>query len=164
MQNGKIFEVREVRAEDNSQIANLIRGVLIEFGAVGPGYAHADPELDVMFQTYTQPRTAYFVVTDGARILGGAGFAPLEGTNGKVCELRKMYFLNELRGLGYGRKLLEMCLNGARKAGFETCYLETIESMTQACALYEKLGFQRIPERMGTTGHFNCHTFYSRRL
>ena len=33
-------------------------------------------------------------------VVGGAGYAPLTGGDPGTCELRKMYFFPELRGLG----------------------------------------------------------------
>ena len=39
------------------------------------------------------------------RVVGGGGIAPLAGGDPDVCELRKMYFLPSLRGLGAGMAL-----------------------------------------------------------
>jgi len=81
-----------------------------------------------------------------------------------VCELRKMYFLPELRGRGAGGALIARCLDAARALGFRQCYLETLTGMDAAQRLYEKHGFQRIAGPMGATGHFSCDRFYLREL
>ncbi|MGH8211723.1 MAG: GNAT family N-acetyltransferase, partial [Rhodanobacteraceae bacterium] len=94
------------------------------------------------------------------RVLGGAGIAPLSGGNEDVCELRKMYFLPELRGRGAGRALMQRCLDAARRLGFGRCYLETLTGMDSAQALYSKFGFARLEGPLGTTGHHGCNRFF----
>jgi putative acetyltransferase len=75
-----------------------------------------------------------------------------------------MYFKPELRGLGIGKRLLELCQEEARKAGYKNMYLETIGKMKAAIGLYEHLGFKRIPNQMGDTGHYSCDVFYFKEL
>jgi putative acetyltransferase len=64
-----------------------------------------------------------------------------------------MYFLPELRGLGFAKKILEQCFEFAQHHGFQACYLETTENLWQAVKLYEKLGFEHLPAPKGNTGH-----------
>jgi putative acetyltransferase len=163
------YAIRPIQPGDRTGVARLIRVVMPEFGAKGPGFAINDPEVDDMFGAYQADRSGYFVVTrTGERaspaILGGAGYAPLAGGEPDTCELRKMYFMPELRGLGLGQKLLEGCLAQARSAGFSRMYLETLAAMSQARALYERNGFQRLDRALGNTGHFGCNSFYARDL
>ena len=131
-----------------------------EFGAVGSGFAINDPEVDWMSRAYAQPRCAYFVVEQDGVVVGGAGVAPLTGGDADTCELRKMYFLPSLRGLGAGAALMATCLDAARGFGFGRCYLETLRGMDAAMRLYEKSGFTRLPGPMGATGHGGCNAFY----
>jgi putative acetyltransferase len=157
--------IRPIRTEDDVAVAKLIRTVMPEFGAVGPGFAIMDPEVDHMTAAYPPPRAAYFVVVDEAgKVVGGGGFAPLEGGDAGTCELRKMYFLQETRGQGLGETLLRKCLDGARAAGFARCYLETLTGMTAAQKLYQKVGFERIVGSEGATGHSGCDRFYALKL
>ena len=131
-----------------------------EFGADGPGFAIHDPEVAHMSAAYAAPRHAYFVVERDGTVAGGAGIAPLTGADPAICELRKMYFLPSLRGLGAGNALIQHCLAFARSAGFTQCYLETLTGMDRAQALYERSGFRRISAALGGTGHFGCNRFY----
>jgi putative acetyltransferase len=158
------FRIRPIEPRDNPEVARLIRRVMPEFGANGPGFAIQDPEVDDMAHAYRQPRAAYCVLLHGERIVGGAGFAMLAGASGDICELRKMYFLPEARGVGMGRKLLLHILEAARTAGYATCYLETLTSMTQAQRLYAACGFKRMRQPMGNTGHFGCDRWYTKSL
>src|SRR5690606_21083109 len=141
-------------------MAGIIRTVMHEFGACGDGFAIKDPEVDWMSRAYAQPRSAYFVLERGDVVLGGGGMAPLEGGDADTCELRKMYFLAEARGIGAGSAMMARCLEAARAAGFRRCYLETLAGMGAAMKLYERSGFRRIPTPMGATGHGGCNTFY----
>jgi putative acetyltransferase len=152
-----MIEIRAISPADNFAIAALIRRVMPEFGAGGPGFAIHDPEVDSMYETYTRARSSYFVlIEDDGVVVGGGGIAPLLDADPGVCELRKMYFLPEARGLGFGQELMDLCLLSARGFGFKTCYLETLASMSNAGKLYLKNGFRRLDKPLGNTGHFSC--------
>lgn len=157
------FVMRPIRAGDDAAVADIIRTVMPEFGADGPGFAIHDAEVAAMHAAYARPGAAYFVVEVAGTVLGGGGVAPLEGVDG-LCELRKMYFKPGLRGLGAGTALIARCLNAARHLGYRQCYLETLTGMNAAQALYERAGFQRITQSMGATGHFSCDRYYLRSL
>jgi putative acetyltransferase len=148
--------IREIEFEDDPKIAKAIRAVLIEMGVPKVGTAYEDKALDCMTATYDQLRSAYFVVADGKKIIGGAGIAPLENYEGNVCELQKMYFMPEARGKGLGSKMMAQCLDFAKEAGFDQCYLETMPYMDDARKLYRKVGFKSIAKPMGDTGHYSC--------
>lgn len=160
----KGIQIRLIEPHDNAAIAGIIRQVMSEFQAVGCGYSINDAEVDDMHTAYSAERTAFYVVTRNDRILGCGGFGPLTGADNDTCELRKMYFKSELRGLGVGTKLLELCLDEAKRLGYRRCYLETMEGMAQARRLYGKHGFKTLKEPMGNTGHTSCETWMAREL
>ena len=148
--------IREIEQQDNPKIAKAIRSVLIEFGVPKVGTAYEDNALDCMTETYSTPKRKYYVVADGNEILGGAGISPLDNYDGNVCELQKMYFMPEARGVGLGTEMMAKCLDFAKKAGFEQCYLETLPYMKDARKLYRKVGFKSLDNPMGNTGHYSC--------
>ena len=154
------FRIRPIQATDDAAVAAVIRAVMPEFGATGDGFAINDPEVDWMHRAYAAPRSAYFVVERDGVVEGGGGVAPLANGTDDVCELRKMYFLPRLRGLGAGTAMMARCLETAREYGFRRCYLETLCGMDAAMRLYERTGFRRIDAPMGDTGHGGCNTFY----
>jgi putative acetyltransferase len=114
-----------------------------------------------MSAAYEGPRSAYFVAEREGKIVGGAGIGPLAGADSHTCELRKMYLLPAARGHGLGRRLLEACLDEARRMNYRTCYLETLAQMERARDLYERFGFLPLEAPMGDTGHFGCNRWYS---
>jgi len=154
------FDIRPIAASDDAAMAAIIRTVMPEFGATGCGFAISDPEVDWMSRAYAEPGHAYFVVEREGKVLGGGGIAPLAGGDEGLCELRKMYFLPEARGIGAGAAMMQRCLDAARAEGFTRCYLETLTGMDAAMRLYERSGFRRIDGPMGATGHGGCNTFY----
>ena len=152
--------LRRIEPADDAVMAAIIRTVMPAFGAVGSGFAINDPEVDWLSQAYSAPRHAYFVVTRGGLVLGGAGIATLSGGDPDTCELRKMYFLPEARGQGAGAAMMARCLQAARDAGFARCYIETLAGMDAAMRLYERSGFRTIDAPLGATGHGGCDRFY----
>ena len=148
--------IRPIQKKDNLQIAAVIRQVLIALNVPKVGTAYADPQLDVMFETYSLPNSIYFVVEKDGVIIGGAGVSQLENEAPIICELQKMYFLSEARGLGIGLKMMQKCLESARDFGYKKCYLETMPYMEAAQKLYKKVGFDYICAPMGNTGHVSC--------
>jgi putative acetyltransferase len=156
--------IRPIESRDNAAVARIIRMVMPEFGADGPGFAIHDTEVDAMFEAYARPRSAYFVVEREGQVIGGGGVAPLEGGDADVCELRKMYFLPEARGIGAGSAMMLRCLDAARAYGFRRCYLETLTGMDAAQALYRRHGFKTLCAPLGGTGHFSCDQFYIREI
>lgn len=152
--------MRPIRHDDNDAVAAVIRAVLTEFGCTGPGFAIHDPEVDKMCETYSAPRSAYFVIEHDGNVVGGGGVAPLKGGDASICELQKFYILPEYRGHGYGWQLIALCLQSALAHGFTRCYVETMDHMDAAGKIYTRAGFQPIDKPMGATGHFSCNRWY----
>ncbi|UYU31480.1 GNAT family N-acetyltransferase [Siccibacter colletis] len=151
------LRLRPLTAHDNPAIARVIRAVSAEFGLTADkGYTVADPNLDALYQLYSQPRHAYWVVEYNGEVVGGGGLAPLACSEPGICELQKMYFLPAARGKGLARQLALQALDFAREQGFTRCYLETTAFLRQAIALYESLGFDHISAPLGCTGHVDC--------
>ena len=156
--------IRPISSQDDEAVAAIIRAVMPEFGADGPGFAIHDPEVAAMSAAYSRHGCAYFVVEAGGAVLGGGGIAPLEHGPEGVCEVRKMYFLPALRGRGMGRRLLARCLAAAVDLGYSRCYLETLTGMEAAQSLYRSMGFEPLCGPLGDTGHHGCDRWFARGL
>jgi putative acetyltransferase len=156
--------IRKIEQKDNAAVAELIRAVFDELNIPKVGTAYEDVYLDFMFEEYSKAQSAYFVVEHHGRVVGSAGVAPLENEAAAICELQKMYFLPETRGLGIGSAMMATCLQKAKEFGFEQCYLETMPFMLDAQKLYKKVGFKNIDAPMGSTGHTSCPVWMLRDL
>jgi putative acetyltransferase len=152
--------IRIIEKKDNAAIAEIIKKVMTEYGATGAGFSINDSEVVSMFESY-QNKAVYFVLDLKGQILGGGGVGPLIGSDPSICELKKMYFLPEARGKGLGKALIKTCLLSAKALGYKTMYLETYKTMAEAQSLYKKMGFTKIANALGNTGHNSCDSFYS---
>ena len=158
------FSIRPLRFLDNKSLAGVLREVLIEFGVPKVGTAYADPVLDMMFDGYSTPRHAYWVVVYKQQILSGGGIAPLNGGSEIICELQKMYFHATARVKGMGQILMTQLMLLAKSFGFTTCYFETMPNMTNAQKLYEKNGFSYLSAPVGNTGHYSYPVWMTKSL
>ena len=156
--------IREIQQKDNQQIAHVIREIFHELDAPKVGTAYADPILDTLFEVYQYKKTKYYVVENNGEVVGGCGIAPLENGDSLICELQKMYFAPEIRGTGFAELIIKKCLEFAKEAGFEMCYLETVSFMTAAQKLYKRIGFECIDGPMGNTGHNSCEVWMLKKL
>ena len=149
-----MYRIRPIQASDNTQIAQIIRTVSSEYGlAAESGFAVADPILDNLYAVYSQPHAQYWVIeNDQGQLFGGGGLSVLQGES-HILEIQKMYFLPEIRGLGFAKKILEQAFQFSKQHGYKACYLETTKILWQAVNLYEKLGFRHLSEPIGHTGH-----------
>lgn len=160
----KAFNIRLIEQHDNKAMAAIIRTVMPEFGADGPGFAIHDAEVDAMFEAYQGSKAAYYVIEKDGAVMGGAGFAPLAGGADDVCELKKMYFLPAARGFGLGQHIVPELAKMAKAAGYAKMYIETLDGMDAAISLYNKLGAEKLCSSLGNTGHFGCNNFFLLKL
>lgn len=158
-------EIRPIRKSDDAAIALIIRKNLERYHLNLPGTVYFDPELDHLSRFYAEEPDcrAYFVLTNGAgRVLGGAGFAEFPGFE-DCAELQKLYLLDEAKGSGLGRSLLQTVELYAECMGYQRLYLETHTNLKEAMALYEKMGFSPIPKPQNVQ-HSTMNRFYLKEL
>jgi putative acetyltransferase len=129
--------LRDFHGGDEGPVFAVVRSVLEEHGLPCEP-EDKDGDLADIAGSYVERGGAFKVVEFDGLIVGACGLYPLEGT---TVELRKMYLLPELRGLGIGRALLEDALGTARELGFEEVVLETHSVLQKAIDLYREYGF-----------------------
>jgi len=156
--------IREIRKEDNQQLAHIIRSVLAEFKANKPGTVYYDPTTDDLFTLFRAPGAVYFVVEIDGELAGGSGVYPTDALPAGYCELVKLYLTNKTRGKGVGKALIEKCFEAAKNFGYTHMYLETMPELKTAVGLYEKLGFTYLPGPLGKSGHFGCDLWMTKEL
>jgi GNAT superfamily N-acetyltransferase len=88
------------------------------------------------------PGGRFLVAYDGDEPVASGGIRTWDKG---VCEIKRMFVAQGARRHGYGRQLLEAIEQAARDAGFHRIVLDTVETHTDAIALYEAGGYARIP-------------------
>jgi putative acetyltransferase len=155
---------QEIRKSDNRELAELMRGILTEYGVNQPGTVFTDPTTDHLFELFQSENSVYFVASYEGELVGGCGLFPTKGLPEKCIELVKFYVKSSFRGKGIGKKLMEMCLHQAKKQRYSSVYLESLPELDKAVGMYEQAGFKHIPERLGNSGHFACNILMLKEL
>ncbi|MFN7979761.1 MAG: GNAT family N-acetyltransferase [Vicinamibacterales bacterium] len=110
-------------------------GIDLEF----QGFSH---ELAHLGEMYGPPDGALFLATlDGVP----AGCVGVRRFDARCCEMKRLYVRPEGRGHGLGRALAVRAMDAGRAAGYAAMRLDTLPSMRDAQALYERLGFRDVP-------------------
>lgn len=133
--------IRTANNHDIEKIKLLLSSALSEFG-LQPDFASTDADLSDIEQHYLAAGGLFEVLEDReGNLLGTVGLCPLDR---ETCELRKMYFVPQVRGLGLGKRVLERTINHARRLGFKRIVLETASVLKVAIHLYTSFGFAPI--------------------
>jgi ribosomal protein S18 acetylase RimI-like enzyme len=75
--------------------------------------------------------------------LGCVAVRPLDGLT--ICEMKRLYVRPAARGLGIGAALVSAIITSAEELGYAEMRLDTLPTMPEAFALYERFGFLQIP-------------------
>jgi len=156
--------IRNIELKDNAAIAAVIRAALTEFGANKPGTVYYDPTTDHLFELFQTPGSVYFIAEIEGIVVGGCGIFPTEGLPDATCELVKLYLSNTARGTGLGKKLLLQSMAWAKQNGYTQVYLETMPELSKAVSIYENVGFEKLNQAMGNSGHCDCNIWMLKKL
>jgi len=149
--------IRKIQPQDNPLIAKIIRTALEEYGEAKPGTVYTDPTTDELYETFSSaPKSGYFIAELNGEVIGGSGIYPTKNLPEGYAELVKIYLKSEYRGKGIGKQLMDKSISYAKEQGYTHLYLESFPSLKEAIQLYEKIGFERIENPLGDSGHFAC--------
>lgn len=129
-----------VAKNEHGKIANeIIFSVLNEYG-IGGYTHHSDQSLDNIESSFAG---GYFGLIQNKKndIVGTFGLYRLDETK---CEIRKMYLLPQARGNGLGKWMVQFLIAKAKELKYEKIVLDTASVLTEAIALYQKMGFVEI--------------------
>ena len=142
------YEVRQVRAEELADVGRLTADVYIRDGFV----VESDGYVEKLADTARRAREAeVWVAVDGEQVLGSVTFAMPGSPYREIArddegEFRMLAVDPAARGRGVGRALVELCLRRSREQGYAGVRMSTMDLMTSAHRVYERLGFARAPD------------------
>ncbi len=129
-----------IEAKNTEQIA-LVTALLIEY-AKAMGEKLADSSLGKDLQEglirYSPPKGRLLLALEDEEPVGCAGLSYIDED---VCELKRVYVREILRGDGIGTKLSKAALRHARWIGYKRAVLSVYRTNAAAITLYERLGF-----------------------
>lgn len=113
------------------------------FRSVGVDLSFQDVEGELReFPTmYSAPSGAFLVAVADGELVGCVGLRRLDEG---ICEMKRMFVVDEHKGKGIGRALAEALLARARSMGYRKIRLDTLKEMQAAQGLYLSLGFHPI--------------------
>ena len=137
------FQIIAVRTPDDlAATIALFRAYAASLG-VDLAYQDFEAELAAMPGKYAPPTGELLLArgADGAP-LGCVGLRAIDPVG--CCEMKRLYVSPDARGMGLGRTLVEAVLDAAARLGFRELRLDTLPDMSDAQALYARMGFVRI--------------------
>lgn len=103
-------------------------------------------ELDQLPGDYVPPRGGLLLAKVAGALAGCCALRPMDNSDyPNAAEMKRLFVRKAFRGFGLGRQLTEAILDEARRAGYSSVLLDTLDEMESARALYEDLGFEEIP-------------------
>jgi GNAT superfamily N-acetyltransferase len=118
-------------------IQHLSAELGVRYGDDGSGaFAPADVQV---------PRAAFVIARADGVPVGCGAIRPFDDDSGGTAEVKRMFVEPAMRGRGISRHILQHLEALARGFGYHTVILETGDRQTEAIGLYEKSGYQLIP-------------------
>lgn len=134
------FLIRNWQPSDRTPVTNIIRSVLTEYHLdFEPRGADCDV-VDVE-NYYLTTKGEFWVIQQDEQLVGTGGYYPVMRGE-QAVEIRKMYLLPHVRGLGLGKYLLQQLEKAIAARGFKQIWIETASVLTTAVKLYESCGYQ----------------------
>ena len=103
------------------------------------GYQNLDQELKQLATAYGPPNGKTLLARSDDQISAGGAFHRLADGS---CEMKRLYVAERFKGRGIGRQLAQALIDAARADGFKLMRLDTGRLLTEAIAMYRKLGFR----------------------
>lgn len=134
------FLIRNWEPKDRNAAAEVIRNVLAEYG-LGWEPKGADRDVLEVEECYLKTGGEFWVIECGGTVIGTGAYYPIKRGENAV-EIRKMYLLPHVRGLGLGKYLLKQLEAAIIARGFQQIWIETASMLAEAVMLYESSGYK----------------------
>jgi GNAT superfamily N-acetyltransferase len=105
-------------------------------------------ELSEFLKRYDKNNDGIWIATVNGRVQGSVVIDGIHAEN-EGAHLRWFILSEALRGMGVGRKLIDIAINFCKNKGYKKTYLWTFEGLNAARHLYESAGFKLIKQQSG---------------
>lgn len=145
------FTIRRAVPEDLDAVGQLTVRAYLDGGHLPPSAEYAGTLADAGSRAAAAELWVAVDDADG-RVLGSVTFAAPGSAFHEIAEsdegdVRMLAVDASARGRGIGDALMLRCVERARELGLSALALSTQPSMRAAHRIYERLGFERMPER-----------------
>jgi ribosomal protein S18 acetylase RimI-like enzyme len=144
--------IRDIRPEEFDAMAQLLKAAYQQYEKFMPADAWQFYLSDIM-DVRGRMAESELIVAEVNRKLAGTVTLYLEGRNrtegnwpGGWAGARLLGVGPEYRDKGIGRALMDECIRRCRESGIRTIGLHTLPFMEVAKNMYDRMGFQCIPE------------------
>ena len=158
------MKIRQVKESDNPHLSKMIRKVFEEHDAPKNGTVYSDPTTNYLYESFQIEKSVLWVAENNNKILGCCGVYPTTGLPKQCVELVKFYLPKESRGKGIGKILMEKSIDWAEKFGYSEVYIESLPQFSKAINMYQKQGFIKLNNPLGTSGHTSCNIWMLKKL
>ena len=134
------FLIRDWEPRDRTSAAQIIGSVLADYGLSWEPLG-ADRDVLEIEQFYQATGGEFWVIERSGQLVGTGAYYPISRGENAV-EIRKMYFVPEVRGQGLGRFLLKELERAISDRGFTQIWIETASVLQEAVKLYETSGYR----------------------
>lgn len=134
------FLIRNWEKGDRTAAAAVISYVLSEYG-LGWEPNGADRDVLQVEEYYLATGGEFWVIEHQNQVVGTGAYYPIQRGE-KAVEIRKMYLLSSVRGLGLGKYLLQQLEAAIASRGFQEIWIETASALVEAVKLYESNSYE----------------------
>jgi ribosomal protein S18 acetylase RimI-like enzyme len=141
--------VRPARPEEYDAVGDLTVDAYLKDGLLSPESSY----ISILRDAADRAAEAELLVAELAgELMGAVLYCPPDSIYVEIAapheaEFRMLAVLAAARGKGVGGALVRACIDRARDAGLTALRLSTQRNMRAAHRIYERIGFERTPDR-----------------
>jgi len=106
-------------------------------------------EMSEFLNRFDSSRDGFWTLCKNDRVEGGIAIDGIKAMT-EGAHLRWFILSPEVRGRGFGNRLMDEAVSFCRQKGYRKIYLNTFEGLNPARHLYEKFGFKLVHQAEGT--------------
>lgn len=145
------MHVPEIRliVPDSPALIDAAREIFREYAAslaVDLSFQGFDQELRDLPGEYAEPGGCLLLALVEGVVAGCGAYRRLTDVDyPDACEMKRLYVRRAFRRFGLGRQVAQALIDDARRAGYSSMLLDTLDDMEAARELYTSLGFVEVP-------------------